>query len=246
MKRSSYKLLTWIVLFSIAMGFLEAAVVIYLRELYYPQGFDFPLTAIPGNIAVVEFWREVATIIMLVGTGIVAGKTRLSRFACFIIAFAVWDLFYYVFLYALINWPQSVFTWDILFLIPVPWVGPVIAPCIIALEMIVLGVMIVYFEDRHQNVKLSASQWLLLIGGVLIVIISFTTDYIEQVSGSNTSWNIFSESQLFEELKTYVPRQFCWWLFWTGDMLCALGVWSFMRAYRKPVIVTHTKLTSEH
>ena len=30
-------------LFSIAMGLLEAVVVMYLRELYYPAGFAFPL-----------------------------------------------------------------------------------------------------------------------------------------------------------------------------------------------------------
>jgi hypothetical protein len=233
MKRSTLKLLTWIILFSIAMGFMETAVVVYLRELYYPNGFGFPLTMIPSKIAVVEFWREAATIIMLVGTGIMAGKTRLSRFGYFMIAFAVWDIFYYVFLYVLINWPQSVFTWDILFLIPVPWVGPVIAPCIVALEMILLGVMILYFEGRYENIKLSVSEWLLLIGGVLIVIISFTTDYIEQASATHARWNIFSESQLFEELKTYVPKQFCWWLFWTGDLLCALGVWSFMRRHQR-------------
>ncbi len=228
MKAHTSKLLIWITLFSIAMGFMETAVVVYLRELYYPLGFDFPLTIIPNKIAITEFWREAATIIMLVGTGIVAGKTSLSRFAYFIIAFAIWDLFYYVFLYVLISWPQSLFTWDILFLIPVPWVGPVIAPCIVALEMIVFGCCMIYFEDKHGNIKVTASQWLLLIGGVVIVIISFTTDYIEQASSSNSAWNIFSESQLFEELKTYVPKQFCWWLFWLGDLLCAAGVWSFI------------------
>ncbi|MBK6833902.1 MAG: hypothetical protein IPG89_06345 [Bacteroidetes bacterium] len=66
---------------------------------------------------------------MLVGAGIIAGKTRLTRFAYFIIAFAIWDIFYYVFLYVLLQWPESLFTWDILFLVPVPWTGPVIAPC---------------------------------------------------------------------------------------------------------------------
>ena len=73
------------------MGFLETSVVVYLRELYYPKGFTFPLVIIPNKIAVVEFWREIATIVMLVGAGIIAGKTRLSRFAYFIIAFAIWD-----------------------------------------------------------------------------------------------------------------------------------------------------------
>ncbi len=102
MNSQTKKKFIWISLFAIAMGFLETSVVVYLRELYYPEGFTFPLVIIPNKIAVVEFWREIATIIMLVGAGIIAGKTRLTRFAYFIIAFAIWDIFYYVFLYVLL------------------------------------------------------------------------------------------------------------------------------------------------
>lgn len=230
MKSETKKLIIWVILFSVAMGFLETSVVVYLRELYYPKGFEFPLNIIPNKIAVTEFWREVATIIMLVGTGVVAGKTKLSRFAYFIIAFAVWDLFYYVFLYVLLAWPQSLFTWDILFLIPVPWVGPVLAPCIVALQMLAFGCLIIYYEDKQGVVKMNASHWLLLISGVFIIILSFTTDYIEQINATTTSgWSVFSETQLFEELKTYVPQTFSWLLFWLGDALCALGVISFMK-----------------
>ena len=75
---------------------------------------------------------------------------------------------------------------------------------------------------------------LLLISGVIIIIISFTTDYIDQVShSSNNSWNLFSETQLFEELKTYTPKTYCWWLFWLGDILCALGVLNFIKSTKK-------------
>ncbi|MCD6017866.1 MAG: hypothetical protein K0S53_987 [Bacteroidetes bacterium] len=230
MKQETKKIIIWTILFAIAMGFMETAVVVYLRELYYPDGFKFPLTVIPNKVAVTEFWREIATIIMLVGTGIIAGKTKLTRFAYFIMAFAIWDIFYYVFLYVLIAWPQSLLTWDILFLVPVPWVGPVLAPCLVSLEMIVFAYCIIYFKEKDSRIKVSVSQWLLLISGVLVIIMSFTTDYIEQVSQSSVdNWNIFSESQLFEELKTYTPKEFCWWLFWVGDALCALGVLSFVK-----------------
>jgi hypothetical protein len=64
------KKLIWISLFAIAMGFLETAVVIYLRLIYYPGGFEFPLKPIEPAIAKVEFMREMATVIMLVATGI--------------------------------------------------------------------------------------------------------------------------------------------------------------------------------
>lgn len=234
MKTETKKLLSWIILFSIAMGFMESAVVVYLRELYYPKGFEFPLTIIPNKIAITEFWREVATIVMLAGIGSVVGKTKYARFAYFMIAFAVWDLFYYVFLYVLISWPQSLFTWDILFLIPVPWVGPVIAPCIISIQMFVFGCLIIYLEEKYKSIKITTSQWLLLMSGVVIIIFSFTTDYIEQTySSTNSTWSVFSESQLFEELKTYIPKQYSWWMFWLGDALCILGVWSFIKRSRK-------------
>ena len=232
MKTQTLKTLTWVIAFAIAMGFMETAVVVYLRELYYPSGFDFPLTIIPNHIAITEFWREVATIIMLVGIGIIAGNNKLTRFAYFIIAFAVWDIFYYVFLYVLLQWPESLFTWDILFLVPVPWVGPVFAPCLVALQMIVFGILIIYYSDKKQNTIITSSQWLLLIVGVLVIIISFTTDYIEQLQGKNvTMWNVFSNAHLFEELKNYTPKNFCWWIFLLGDAMCALGVLSFMKTH---------------
>jgi hypothetical protein len=158
MNSQTKKTLLWISLFAIAMGFLETSVVVYLRELYYPEGFTFPLVIIPNKIAVVEFWREIATIIMLVGAGIIAGKTRLTRFAYFIIAFAIWDIFYYVFLYVLLQWPESLFTWDILFLVPVPWTGPVIAPCLVSLGMILFGLIIIYFTERQIKIHIKKNK----------------------------------------------------------------------------------------
>lgn len=228
------KTLLWISLFAIAMGFMETAVVVYLRQLYYPEGFDFPLKIIPNNIAIIEFWREFATVIMLVGAGIMAGKDKFTRFAYFILAFAIWDLCYYLFLHILIQWPQSLFTWDILFLIPVPWVGPVLAPCIVSLQMVFFAWLVIRRYDRRGSARVSWPQWLLLISGVIVIIISFTTDYIEQVSHSAIGgWSVFSESQLFEELKTYVPQQYSWWLFWLGDGLCALGVLGFIKRQKQ-------------
>ncbi|CAN5476760.1 hypothetical protein BH10BAC1_BH10BAC1_14060 [soil metagenome] len=126
------KTIIWLTVFSIAMGFLETSIVVYLRKLYYPAGFEFPLVPVPIDIATTEFWREVATIIMLIGAGVMAGKNATQRFVFFLYSFAIWDIFYYVFLKLLRNWPESLFTWDILFLIPVPCVGPVIAPCIVS------------------------------------------------------------------------------------------------------------------
>ena len=76
---------------------------------------------------------------MLAAAGLaIAGNFR-QWLAGFMISFGVWDIFYYVFLRLLIGWPESLMTWDLLFLLPVPWVGPVIAPVLVSLSMIVAG-----------------------------------------------------------------------------------------------------------
>ena len=137
--------LIWVSIFAVAMGFFEAAVVIYLRKLMYPAGFSFPLAPIEHGLAVTEILREAATLIMLLSAGILAGRYATERFAWFIYAFAIWDIFYYIFLKLLIGWPESFMTWDILFLIPATWVGPVITPVIVSLSMIVLAAVVLFF-----------------------------------------------------------------------------------------------------
>lgn len=129
----------WIVLFfAIAMGFLEAIVVVYVRELYYPEGFRFPLKLIPPRIFSIELVRELTTLIMLAGIGLLAGKTKSGKFAWFLVNFGIWDITYYLALKIFLDWPESLHTWDILFLIPVTWIGPVLAPVICSVTMILL------------------------------------------------------------------------------------------------------------
>jgi hypothetical protein len=114
-----------LICYSIAMAFLETTVVVYLRKLYYPEGFDFPLKALDFSIGIIEFLREFATLVMILTVALLTGKTKNEKFAAFIFIFAVWDIFYYIFLYVTLGWPSSLWTWDILFLIPTTWVGPV-------------------------------------------------------------------------------------------------------------------------
>lgn len=198
------------------MAYLEAAVVVYLREIYYPEGFSFPLVPIGGKIVVTEFWREIATIVMLAGIGILTGKSSSQRFAFFLMAFAIWDIFYYIFLYALIKWPSSLFTWDILFLVPVPWVGPVITPVIVSIIMIILASSIIYF-----NKNLNFKQWLLAILGSLVVILSWVLDFweITREQFPNAAWTLSSEEELFGSTEQYIPTSFNWYLFMIGILL---------------------------
>ena len=137
-----------LIAFSIAMGYLESAVVVYLRTIYYPTGFHFPLVALDTPTGIIEIIREAATIIMLTMIAFIAAKTKTQRFAYFIFCFAVWDIFYYVFLKIETGWPASIFDYDILFLIPVPWTGPVLAPCLVSLTMILFSLLLVFHEDK--------------------------------------------------------------------------------------------------
>jgi len=230
------KIIGWLSIFSIAMGFLESAVVIYLRKLYYPDGFDFPLITIPADMALVEILREAATVIMLAGLGILAGKSPLQRFAFFLFCFAVWDIFYYVFLKIFLNWPASFFTWDILFLIPIPWVGPVITPVILSITMIVFALVIIYFKEKEFSFRLKQIEWSLVILGCLVVITSFVWDYVQYASRSEHQfWTLNSREDLFMEIKNYVPQHFNWTLFWIGELMIALGIVLVMRRLSKRV-----------
>lgn len=168
--------ISWVALFAVAMALVEACVVVYLRRTYYPEGFTFPLHPTESAAVAAEIGREIATLIMLLAVGILAGKSRRERLAYAGLAFGIWDLFYYLWLKLLIGWPASLFDWDVLFLIPWPWIGPVIAPCAIAVVLIVLCLLVLLSEARGQSFKLSVRGWLLIVFGTLVLLFSFLRD----------------------------------------------------------------------
>lgn len=159
-------------MFAVAFAFVESAVVTYLRALYYPDGFSFPLRMMGSDHVLVELTREFATMVMLVCVAWLAGNTRWKRFGYFLVAFGVWDIFYYVWLKVILNWPASIFDWDILFLIPVPWIGPVIAPLLVSVIMIVAGFFIIRREDHVGNFRPPMAAW--LVSGLATALILYT------------------------------------------------------------------------
>lgn len=214
-------------IFGIAMGLLEAIVVVYLRQLYYPQGFDFPLSPLTPQMLSVEWLREIATIIMLVTIGIIAGKNYLQKFSYFLYSFAIWDIFYYVGLKKLLNWPPSFFTWDILFLIPVTWIGPVLAPIICSLTMILLAGSIVCLQERGYTVKIKLSEWGLILLGAFMIFCTFIWDYSKIIiqEGLLSSFWILANNEYFQQkISQYKPTYYNWYLFAFGEILilCAL------------------------
>lgn len=164
------KTLVVVTAFSIAFGFVEAAVVAYLRFHFYPGGFSFPVIGIPPSLALVEVVREAATIIMLCAVGWMSAQRPFARLAYAAFAFGVWDIFYYIFLKIIVDWPASMFTWDVLFLIPLPWLGPVLAPVIVSLCCITASVIILQRESAGRPVLIKPSQWMVSgLGGMLVL-----------------------------------------------------------------------------
>ena len=232
----SGRILFWVALFGVAMGYFESAVVIYIREIYYPEGFSFPLKMLDHHILVTEVFREASTLIMLLALGIIAGRTMTERFGLFIYAFGWWDIFYYVFLKLLIGWPESLLTWDILFMLPTTWVGPVIAPMLNALIMIILGGLICHFQGKHRSAKLRATEWLLLISGSVVLLITYMQDYTVYMLKRYSIPEIFfslPDQQMLDYATQYIPRQFNWVLFIVGQVLITLPVFLYYIRLRK-------------
>lgn len=226
----------WVTLFSVAMAMLESSVVIYLRELYYPGGFQFPLRATSTTIAVTELLRELATLIMLLGIGMLVGKKKQERFAWFIYSFAIWDIFYYVFLYLIIGWPTSLLDWDVLFLIPIMWVGPVWAPLLLSGLMVLLALSILKFSRQSQNASLKLHEWFLFITGSFIVIIAFCKDfYLFMVSHFPTIpvTQLFYSKHTIEYATQYVPVRFDVALFLFGCVIICTGIGTYVFRNRK-------------
>ncbi len=168
--------LRYLIGFAIAMAYLEAVVVVYLRELLYPEGFCFPLIPIPIRLLLAELGREAATIVMLGAVAFLAGVRRWERFALFIVIFGIWDIFYYVWLKALLDWPASLLEWDILFLIPLTWIGPVIAPVLISVLMIIAGFVILRRLDAGKAFRPGVRAWSLSVVGSMVILFSFMRD----------------------------------------------------------------------
>lgn len=219
--------------FAIAMAYLESAVVVYLRKLYYPDGFQFPLVAIPDMMAFTELGREAATLVMLVVIGLMMGRNGLQKFAYFLYCFAVWDIFYYVWLKVILGWPESLMTWDILFLIPIPWVGPVLVPVMASLTMILLAGAIILTTEKYHYARMNPVEWVGLIGGSLIFILSCVWDYARFVIedyGWDKLWTLDQEA-LFSITQHYIPGYYNWPLFFTAELVILLTIVNFLRRY---------------
>lgn len=176
MNKNNHKNLLYVFFFAIAFAWVESSVVVYLRTIYYPGGFHFPIKPHYDYMLVIELIREFATIVMMVSLSILLSKKFWEGFGYFLLIFGLWDIMFYLWLKVMINWPDSFFTFDILFLIPVPWIAPVLAPVIVSLVMIIIGYFIVSLFQRGYNIRPQKIHWVMVIAGSAFILYTFMND----------------------------------------------------------------------
>ena len=202
-----------VVLFAVGMAWVEAASVYYLRAMigridpYQPD--PLPIRA---GFTEVELVREAATLVMLLATGMLAGRTWRARLGYSAIAFGVWDIFYYVFLRMMSGWPGSVLAWDILFLLPLPWWGPVLAPVSIAALMIAWGTFETQLARRSEPGRSGARVWAACLLGTVLALYVFMADAVQVVHRG------------MDATRDVLPSEFNWLLFGLAFALMALPV----------------------
>jgi hypothetical protein len=229
-------ILFWTGIFAVAMASIESAVVVYLRALYYPEGFAFPLKMMDQDILITESLRETATIIVLFTIGVIATKSWITRFAVFIYVFAIWDIFYYICLVLLLGWPPSIFTWDLLFLLPVIWVGPMHAPVINSFTMILLAVIILYYHTKDKTFHLVFIEWALLITGSLIIIFDYTQPYMGYMLHRYSISGLIHfrrNPALLEYASGFKPVTFNWVIYVIGQLLYFWTICHVIKRMRK-------------
>jgi hypothetical protein len=185
--------------------------VVYLRLIFHPDGFTFPLQLfwldpLAKDVLLTEIGREAATIVLILTAARLFGRNLHERLAYFLTIFAIWDIFYYVWLKVLLNWPATIMDWDILFLIPLLWAAPVLYPILISLAMLVFAVVILHCGSCGKALKPTFAAWLGFIIAAVIMVTSFC------IAGAHATEPDFE-------------RYFYWPVFAVGYLL-AIGVFA--------------------
>ncbi|VAX12379.1 hypothetical protein MNBD_GAMMA24-1245 [hydrothermal vent metagenome] len=204
--------LVWLTLFAICMAQVEASLVVHLRSIYYSGNplEIFPLKLLTHRDLAIELVRELATVVMILSVALLTARGFTRVFAVFVYVFGLWDLFYYLWLKIMIGWPLSWFEWDVLFLIPWPWLGPWLSPVLIALLFVVWGGWILTLPNQA---RFSRGTAVLFVVGALLALVSFLLPAAPL---------LLEGEQAF---RGYQPGDFLWSIFIPGYMLMVTSLW---------------------
>jgi hypothetical protein len=216
-----------LILFAVAMAWMESATVTYMRillhrvEPHQPNPLPFH-PDFGANLGMIEVVREVATIVMLATGGWLAGRSPRSRFGLFLVAFGVWDILYYVFLAVMGPWPKTPWDWDVLFLIPLPWWGPVWSPCSIAALMVVGGSLVALRDQPELPFWPGKAAWRWSWAGAALALAVFMADAL------------FNLPRGWKAVRTFLPDQFLWAPFLLALVLMSVPVLDLVQRMRGP------------
>lgn len=205
--------------FGIAFGLIEAAVVVYLREIVGPLKTElfsvFPIgTLLEHWVFSVERYREAATLALMLAPAILYSNLLFERVLAYVIVFGLWDLAYYSFLYIILGWPASLLTYDVLFLLPTLWVAPVICPLLVSLSLAVFGSTYLWLARRRRPRYPKPTQWIAMGTGGVLVVAAFMANADYYLAGG-------------------MPPRFAWMPFSIGYGLAALGAGYFLLRYAR-------------
>jgi len=200
---------------ALAFGVIEASVAIYLREIYVRDAslgassrlpnLEVTLVSLPEPLIALEIAREACTLILLAGVGWLSGRRFAERAGGFFLAFGIWDLAYYGVLWIVLGWPTRLTAWDVLFLIPIPWVAPMWAPAFVALLFVLAGSYLYWTPDYERRYGWTDATALAASG--LLTLAAFLVE---------------SQAAVVHR----VPERFPVWLYWSG---LAIGIAWFVR-----------------
>jgi len=216
------------------MGMLETIVAVYLRMLYYPDGFNFPLQFIYSKVYGIELLRELATLIMLGSISYLVSKKFYVWLAYFLLTFATWDIFYYVWLKLLLDWPATILDWDVLFFIPIVWVGPVLAPIICSIVMLMFSSLLLLLDHMEISIKFLFHEWLSILLGTIMIFYTFIIDYFSLILRDgllNPFSKLSTNAEFQQRLMRYVPNEYRWIWFGIGIFFILFAFSLIVRRY---------------
>jgi len=201
-----------IVLYAVAMAYLEAAVVVYLRAaLGMPTGSIFPVDFSRGNpLGFIEVGREGATLVMIGAVAWIAARSPLERLVWAGVVFGIWDIGYYGWLWVFSGWPSTLGTWDLLFLLPLPWAGPVWAPIAVGVALTGFGLAYAGRLGSGGSLRFSRLQLGALLLGNVIIDASFLLNAGVVLGGG-------------------IPTSFAWPIFLAGMGIGMAAAWVALR-----------------
>ena len=221
-----------VILFAVAFAWVEAAAVTYIRvHIGRIEPYQADPLPIANTLGQIELVREVATLIMLLAVGFLAGRDRRTRIAYAVLAFGVWDIFYYLYLRIQLGWPQTLMDWDVLFLLPLPWWGPVVTPMLIAGILVFTSSLITLNDKPGSPLWPTSKAWLLFIPGAILALIVFMQDALRALPHGE------------EAIRGTLPTSFAWPFFGLALLLMSAPIIDLLMQIRSRGSTSHIRAT---